>query len=54
MNNDKDITLRVHLSRAGKASASKLTPEQRSDRAKRAVQAREAKKQKSPKPDERR
>jgi uncharacterized protein YaiL (DUF2058 family) len=38
-----EITLREHLSRAGKASAAKLTPQQRSDRARKAVQAREAK-----------
>lgn len=40
---DPDITLREHLSRAGKASAAKLTPEQRSARAKKAAAAREAK-----------
>lgn len=37
------MSLREHLSRAGKASAAKLTPEQRSARAKKAVAAREAK-----------
>ena len=39
--------------KGGKARAAKLTPEQRSDRARKAVQAREAKKQEGAKLDER-
>ena len=38
-----EISLSEHLSRAGKASAAKLTPQERSARARKAVQAREAK-----------
>jgi hypothetical protein len=45
----KEISLREHLSRAGKASAAKLTPEQRKARAKKAVQAREAKRRQAKK-----
>lgn len=39
----KRDAFREHQSRAGKASAAKLTPEQRSERARKGAQAREAK-----------